>query len=210
MRGSNGEAEQTHIIPSKGFVTGDTEDLIGVNHGIINGYMEIEVTEGNGVIGFSRIEFPGVRTALGMNAVQITASKKFYSAQLAHGMNIVTNLRLVNTSSSTRSVTLSAIGDDGTPVADSVSVEIPSSQIYSADLGTLFGLESEGVITTGSLVVDADGNGIIGDIIFAEGDTLEYAMALPLQDRLFTGGCVQSHLQPAYGVHRLCFLQSRR
>ena len=185
LRGSNGEAEQSHIIPSKGFVTGDTEDLIGLNHGIINGYMEIEVTEGNGVIGFSRIEFPGVRTALGMNAVQTTASKKFYSAQLAHGMNIVTNLRLVNTSSSTRSVTLSAIGDDGTPVADPVQVQIPSKQIYSADLGTLFGLENEGVITTGSLVVDADGNGIIGDIIFADGDTLEYATSLPLQDRLF-------------------------
>ena len=174
LMGSNGEAESSHTIASHGFISGDTEDLIGLNHGIVNGYMEIEVTEGNGVIGFSRVEFPGVRTALGMNAVQTTASKRFYSAQLAHGMNIVTNLRLVNTSSSTRNVTLSAIGDSGTPVADSVTVEIQSNQIYSADLGTLFGLESEGTITTGSLVVDADGNGIVGDIIFAEGDTLEY------------------------------------
>ena len=185
LRGSNGTAEQTYIIPTKGFVTGDAEDLIGVNHGIDKGYMEVEVIEGNGVIGFSRIEFPGVRTALGMNAVQTTASRKFYSAQLAHGMNIVTNLRLANTSSSTRSVTLSLIGDDGTPVAEGVNIEITGKQIYSADLGTLFGLPSEGVITTGSLVVDADGNGIIGDIIFAEGDTLGYALALPLQDRLF-------------------------
>ena len=185
LKGSNGEAESTFAIPSRGFISGDSEDLIGLNHGIINGYMEVEVTEGNGVMGFSRIEFPGVRTALGMNAVQTTASKTFYSAQLAHGMNIVTNLRLVNTSSSTRNVTLSAIGDDGTPVADPVTVAIPSKQIYSADLGTLFGLESEGVITTGSLVVDSDGNGIIGDIIFADGDTLKYAMSLPLQDRLF-------------------------
>ena len=187
LRGSNGEAESTHTIVSHGFISGDTEDLIGAGHGIVNGYLEIETTTANsGIIGFSRIEFPGARTALGMNAVQTTASRTFYSAQLAHGMNIVTNLRLVNTSSATRQVTLSAIGDNGTPVADAVTVEIPSSQIYSADLGTLFGLESEGVITTGSLVVDADGNGIIGDIIFADGDTLEYAMSLPLQDRLFT------------------------
>jgi len=186
LRGSNGKAENTYAIPSRGFISGDAKDLIGVGHGIVNGFIEIEVTEGLGVTGFSRIEFPGVSTALGMNAVQTTASRKFYSAQLAHGMNIVTNLRLVNTSAKTRNVTLSAIGDSGSRLADPITVEIPGKQIYSADLGTIFGLEGDGAVTTGSLVVEADGNGIIGDIIFAEGDTLEYAMSLPLQERLFT------------------------
>jgi hypothetical protein len=187
LRGSNGTAEHTYTIPSRGFISGDTEDLIGAGHEIVNGYLEIEVTEGLGVIGFSRIEFPGVGTALGMNAVQTTASRKFYSAQLAHGMNIVTNLRLVNTSEKNRKVTLSAIGDSGNTLAGPVAVDIPGTGIYSADLGTLFGLTwEEGEVSTGSLVVEADGNGIIGDIIFADGDTLEYAMSLPLQDRLFT------------------------
>ena len=41
------------------------------------------------------------------------------------------------------------------------------------------------MITTGTLVVDTDGGGVIGDITLAEGDTMEYAMSLPLQDRLF-------------------------
>jgi hypothetical protein len=91
----------------------------------------------------------------------------------------------VNIASTARNVILTAIGDNGSPLADPVQVSIPARSIYSADLGTLFGLEGEGVVTTGSLVVEADGNGIIGDIIFAEGDTLEYAMSLPLQDRLF-------------------------
>jgi len=75
LRGSNGAVEQSRIIPSRGFISGDTEDLVGPGHGIVNGYLEIEVTEGDGVIGFSRIEFPGARTALGMNAVQATASR---------------------------------------------------------------------------------------------------------------------------------------
>ena len=164
---------------------GDYGVLTYPNSGIINAYMDIEVTDGPGVIGFSRIEFPGIRTALGMNAVEQTPAFKLYSAQLAHGSNIVTNLRLVNTGEERRKVILSAVGDDGTLVADAVQVDILGHQIYSADLGTIFGLESEGMITTGSLVVESDGHGIIGDIIFARGDTLEYAMALPLQDRLF-------------------------
>ena len=40
-------------------------------------------------------------------------------------------------------------------------------------------------VTTGSLVVETSGSGLTGDIIFADGDTLEYAMSLPLQDKLF-------------------------
>ena len=64
-------------------------------------------------------------------------------------------------------------------------MEIPARNTYNADLGTLFGLEGEGMIFTGSLVVETDGSGVIGDIIFADGDTLEYAMALPLQESLF-------------------------
>lgn len=185
LRGVNKNYKVFHTIPSKGFITGNADDLIFPGHGVYNGFMEIEVTEGAGVVGFSRIEFPGVRTALGMNAVEASSAKKMYSAQLAHGSNIVTNLRLVNTSNDGHNVTLTAIGDNGTPLADPVYVQIPAFRIYSADLGALFGLEGEGVVTTGSLVVETSGSGLVGDIIFAEGDTLEYAMSLQLQDRLF-------------------------
>ncbi len=185
LQGSNGYSTRTHTIPSRGFISGDYGELLYPNQGIYNAFLEIEVTEGPGVVGFSRIEFPGVRTALGMNAAEYSVAQKMYSAQLAHGLNIVTNLRLVNTSDETRLITLTAIGDDGSPLANSVLTGIPSRSIYSADLGTLFGLEGEGVVTTGSLVVESDGRGVIGDIIFAEGDTMEYAMSLPLQSELF-------------------------
>ncbi|MCK5794841.1 MAG: fibronectin type III domain-containing protein, partial [Anaerolineales bacterium] len=184
LKGYNGKSSKTHTIPSMGFLTGDSEYLTNPGHGLYNAYMEIEVTEGAGVVGFSRIEFPDIRTALGMNAVEPSSAKKFYSAQLAHGMNIVTHLKLVNTSDSNRTVTLTAIGDDGTPLADPVQVYMSGSRTYSTNLGTLFGLDGPG-IDTGSLVVETDGSGIIGDIVFANGDTLEYAMSLSLQDKLF-------------------------
>lgn len=186
LRGSDETAESSHSIPPRGFISGNADYLAGTGHGISNGYLEVEVTTGQGIIGFARIDFPGIKTALGINAAQAAGSRKLYSAQLAHGMNIVTNLRLVNTSSSARKVTLTAIGDDGTGLADPVALRIPANGTYNAGLGALFGLEEEGSVTTGSLVVEADGHGIIGDIIFADGKNLEYAMSLPLQEKLFT------------------------
>ena len=177
------DAEKSHVIPARGFIQGSAEELVTPDHGFLDAYLEVEVTNGPGVVGFSRIEFPGVRTALGMNAVGLSSAKKMYSAQLAHGLNIVTSLRLINPVGLTRNVTLTAIGDDGQPLADPVVVEMPGI-LYTADLGRLFGLEDEG-ITTGSLVVESDGCGVFGDIIFADGNTMEYAMSLPLQDELF-------------------------
>ncbi len=184
LKAFDGSSQAQHTIPSMGFLAGNADYLTDYTEFFTNAYIDVEVTDGPGVVGFSRIEFPGVRTALGMNAVKQSTATKMYSAQLAHGSNIVTNLRLVNTQTFSRRVTLTAIGDNGDHIADAVQVDIPGLQIYSADLGTIFGLDDQGV-TTGSLVVESDGPGIIGDIIFAEGDTLEYAMSLPLQDQLF-------------------------
>ncbi len=183
LKCSEGESEKSHTIPARGFLQGSAGELANPDHGFYDAYLEVEVTDGPGVVGFSRIEFPGVRTALGMNGVELSSAKTMYSAQLAHGLNIVTSLRLINTAGLTRNVTLTAIGDDGLPLADPVQVEMPGI-LYTADLGSLFGLEDEG-ITTGSLVVESDGCGVFGDIIFADGNTMEYAMSLPLQDELF-------------------------
>ena len=185
LKATSGASTEIHTIPPGGFVAGDVQDLSRASGEIADAYLDIEVTDGPGVVGFSRIEFPGVRTALGMNAVPQSTVLKMYSAQLAHGMNIVTHLRLVNTASAARNVTLTAVGDDGSLLAEAVDVYVAAWSVYDADLGTLFDLPGEGVITTGSLVVETDGSGVIGDIIFADGDTLGYAMSLQLQERLF-------------------------
>ena len=57
IKGSNGESAKSHTIPARGFIKGDAEDLTNPDHGIVDGYLEIEVTDGPGVVGFSRIEF---------------------------------------------------------------------------------------------------------------------------------------------------------
>ena len=185
MKGSSREFGKSYIIPPKGFVKGTSRELIPNYYEVTDGYMEVEVTDGPGVIGFSRVEFPGVLTALGFNAVEVPLSEKMYSAQLAHGANIVTNLQLVNTNAGLRNVKLTPIADDGSLLAPSVWVTILGNKTYNANLGELFHLAGDGVITTGSLVVESFGNGVTGDIVFAEGETMEYAMSLPLQSELF-------------------------
>ncbi|MFH1964934.1 MAG: fibronectin type III domain-containing protein, partial [Acidobacteriota bacterium] len=125
LRGSSRDFGQSHIIPPRGFVTGNAKELVPLYYDVTNGYMEIEVTDGPGVIGYSRVEFPGVRTALGMNAVESHQSEKMYSAQLAHGSNIVTNLQLVNTYDGLRNVKLTPIADDGSTLAAPVWIPIP-------------------------------------------------------------------------------------
>lgn len=185
MRGTDRQFGKSHTIPPRGFIKGTAKDLVPNYYDLVKGYMEIDVTDGPGVIGFSRIEFPGPRTALGLNAVEAHQAEKMYSAQLAHGANIVTNLQLVNTNTGLRNVKLTPIADDGSLLAAPVWVAIPPRKAYNADLGTLFKLNPGSGILTGSLIVESFGRGVIGDIIFAEGDTLEYAMSLPLQHELF-------------------------
>ena len=185
MRGTDRQFGKSHTIPPRGFIRGTARDLVPNYYDVVKGYMEIDVTDGPGVIGFSRIEFPGPRTALGLNAVEAHQSEKMYSAQLAHGAGIVTNLQLVNTNSGLRNVKLTAIADDGSLLAAPVWVALLPQKAYNADLGTLFKLNPGDGILTGSLVVESFGRGVIGDIIFAEGETMEYAMSLPLQHQLF-------------------------
>ncbi len=185
MRGTDRQFGKAYTIPPRGFIKGTARDLIPNFYDVVKGYIEIDVTGGPGVIGFSRIEFPGPRTALGLNAAEAHQSQKMYSAQLAHGAGIVTNLQLVNTNSGLRNVKLTPIADDGSLLAAPVWVPLLPKKAYNADLGTLFKLNPGEGILTGSLVVESFGRGVIGDIIFAQGETLEYAMAIPLQHELF-------------------------
>ena len=46
-------------IPAKGFITRTAVQLFGSGHGLENTYMSVETTDGQGIVGFSRIEIPG-------------------------------------------------------------------------------------------------------------------------------------------------------
>ncbi len=172
-------------IPGKGFITKTANELFGSGHGLENTYMSVETSDGPGIVGFSRIEIPGIRTAMGLNAVEASQERLLYSAQMASSADIVTSVKLVNTSTETRQLRLSAIAPDGSLIAPDAEIELCGQCSMEKNFRQIFSLPATGM-TVGSLAVETDGGGIIGDVIFADGDNLKYALALPLQTRLFT------------------------
>jgi hypothetical protein len=104
---------------------------------------------------------------------------------MASSADIVTSVRLVNTSSETRRLRLSAIANDGSYIAADVEAELRGGSAMEKNFSELFNLPEES-ITVGSLAVETDGGGIIGDVVFADGENLKYALAMPLQTRMFT------------------------
>ena len=124
---------------------------------------------------------------------------ELFSAQLAsQASDLFTSVNLINLSNSTRTVTLTPVGDDGNNLADPVEITMQPGGAFQGDAAEIFSSSSsastdavsgtlqgedrfEGV---GSLRVKASGAGIVGDVVFGS-PTGEYAAALRLQAELF-------------------------
>ncbi len=128
-------------------------------------------------------------TILGLNASLGTGRSESFSAQLASGQGIFTSLNLLNTSELPRQVTLSAVGDDGQLLAPPVVITLSPREVMLRDAADLFqfgaGPAGSGGVVEGSVRVQADGDGVIGDVVFGASQDLRYAAALSLQDRRF-------------------------
>ncbi len=171
----------TREIPVGSYLQGTFSELFET--GASGGYILGEVTSGGGVVGFQLIQLPDRRTIVGLNAASTVGPGRSYSAQLASQDGLFTNLNLINSSPANRRVVLGAIAADGSPIgARQVRMMAPGAQI-SVDAGTLFG---EGAEFVGSLEVNADGDGVVGDVIFGDATDFRFAAALPLQSEAFT------------------------
>ena len=147
------------------------------------GYIKVEVIQpGGGVAGFEIIEFPDSSTVLGLNAALGNTGSQVFSAQLAIQEGLFTNLNLVNTSLESRRVTLTAVDADGAILGDPVVMSLAAGAQFSQDAGVLF---DPGQDFTGSLRVDFDGPGVVGDVIFGDSANLDFAASLPLQAETF-------------------------
>ena len=151
------------------------------------------MTEGDGAIGFQRVELPEQKTLLGLNGALESEATELFSAQLAYIEALVfTNVQLVNTSTETRNLTLSAIAESGGPLADPVQLTLAPGESVSQDASELFGLVSPAgaepagpALFVGSLRVAADGPGVLGDVVFGDPAGFTNAAALPLQSKPF-------------------------
>jgi len=136
-----------------------------------------------------------------LNASPGSEASTLYSTQLASGLRenggIFSSLNLVNTTQELKAVTLRAFSDDGVELASPVFVIQPGGS-FQGPVHLLFpGIAnptSDRNLVVGSIVVEVEGGGVIGDVIFGDpGDNatgtpeiINYAAALPLQETLFT------------------------
>ena len=176
-------------IPARTMTGGQPSEVFGapVGGGVITG----EVTQGDGVVAFELIQLVNQTTILGLNAAIGNPGLVAYSAQLASQPGLFTSVNVTNRGDGPRNVTLSAIGEDGSSLADPVQQLLQPGQIFTADAADLFGgglagkAPSGPVNLVGSLVVEADGDGIVGDVIFGDATNFQYAASLPLQTQTF-------------------------
>jgi hypothetical protein len=185
------ELSTSRTIPGKGFLIESVSDLFGEGTSVSGGYVEVEVTEGDGAVGFELIQLADQDTVIGLNASSGNESSEGFSAQLASLDVLYTNVNLINTSSSPREVILTAINEDGTELTDPVTITLDPGEQFSRDAGEIFAaaaqsLAQELAFFIGSLQAEMDGPGVLGDVIFGDRLNFEYAAALPLQGTTFT------------------------
>ena len=173
-------------INPNSFLFDSASELFGAN--LSGGYIKAEVIQEpgviqeKGVVGFEIIELPDSSTVLGLNAALENSGSQVFSAQLAIQEGLFTNLNLVNTTSETRSVAFTAVDADGAILGASVGLSLAAGAQFSQDAGVLF---DPGQDFTGSLRVDFNGPGVVGDVIFGDSSNLDFAASLPLQAETF-------------------------
>ncbi|MEE2839595.1 MAG: hypothetical protein VYC91_03610 [Acidobacteriota bacterium] len=186
----------SQTLPRRGRLFQSLGTLFEISSPIADGFVRVDV-EGPGAVGFALIEVQD--TLLGFNASFGNEGNVLYSAQMASGgvmgNRVFTSLKVVNTSDDPRVVTITAYLDDGSPLNTVFPFTLGSGSTRQQPVGELFGTGSpiSSNLRTGSIRVDADGSGVIGDVIFGDpGDPdmgipneVDFAAGLPLQTTLF-------------------------
>ncbi len=179
---------RTVEIPGKGVLAGTLSEIFEDDLQVVGAYVQARVTAGRGAVGTQAIRVDGGATFLGLNASPGSGVSRSFSAQMASTPSVFTNLKLVNVGEAARDVTLTAVSENGSNLAEPVQIRLNPGQDMEADVNALFtfataqgsgpGFEAS---VEGSLRIEADGDGIIGDVIFGDPGNLNYAAALPLQ-----------------------------
>jgi hypothetical protein len=150
----------------------------------------VMLTSDVGVVGYQSVQSSSAVFALpGQSA---STMMRVYSAQFVSGPagtnRYFTHLNLVNTSSQNLGLEIILVGNDGQMVAGiSNPVNTTVGPLCQLNLSgnALFGLADPTIaasLTEGSLVITADGPGIIGDVLFGDPLGQRFLASLPLND----------------------------
>jgi len=156
----------------------------------------IRATSDTNIAGVELVEMAG--TVYMVSGQQPSPATTLYAAHFASGglggIQYFTDVNLINTSSSSRTVSVSLLGNDGIPVAGPGLVNpFRASLAAGAQLrirgDRLFGLPdpaASSIFYEGSLVVTASGGGLAGDITFGDAVNQRFAASLPLDGTLLS------------------------
>ena len=202
---SEAALQRTVEIPGKGFLFGSLPEILGQALSVSGGYVELVVKQGQGVVAFELVRLDDQDTVLGLNASFASSGPELFSAQLASGPEVFTNVKFVNTSGEDRELTITPVAEDGTTLAAPFTLNLGPGQSFEQDVAGLFGFgetdgalastgtrsspagrRNQGTTVVGSMRVQVNGGGMVGDVIFGDPVDLEYAAALPLQKTPFT------------------------
>lgn len=186
-----GSQEVVHLaqIPPRGYLRRSAGDIFA--QALSGGWIEVETISGPGLIGFAVITPSEEATVLGLNAAVPDEATEAFSAQLASGPDIFTNVSLVNTASEVLDVELRAISADGSDLGSPLALSLAPDESVAIDAVDIFSTTASVSVNgatnvAGSLQVTTDTPGLIGDVVFGAPDRLSFAAALPLQTQAFT------------------------
>lgn len=172
-------------LGAKGKFKTDIESMFFHYTQYVSAHLKVEVTSPRGgIFGFETIRLNDPETIVAFNALEPDETGRLYSAQLASGERVFTSLKLVNTSERPIGILLSAVADNGALFGAPVSFVLAADDSFERDVADIFNFPPDR-LTVGSLKVEADGPGLVGDVVFGAPDDLEYAAALPLDNRPF-------------------------
>ena len=181
----------TRQLPPRGVLFDSVASLFGLQLPVSDGSVVVEVVSGPGAVGFELIELSD--TVLGLNASVNADAERLYSAQLANGRDLnsgttfFTSLKLLNISDQPRTATVIAYREDGVAVGIAGPLTLAPRQAFQRDANQIFPLgPSVGSLTVGSIEVQVDGPGILGDVVFGDPKRINFAAAIPLQQALYT------------------------
>lgn len=181
-------AESERILSGKGFLLGSISEIFGIES-VERGYVKVEVSAGEGVVGFQWISVRAGESLLGLNAATPALAFRTFSAQLASGPTVITSIKVINPAAEPRRVYIRVISPDLKEPSPYTVINVPPFGIIEDDVRSFFSFPER--LVTGTLIVE-DGLGLISDVIFREPGG-EWAAGLPLQTRTFTEA-VFSHI----------------
>lgn len=175
-------SEQSRTLPPGGSLFESVTSLFGKRLPPAAAYVTVAVVEGDGVVGSEVIRWNTHKPLLELNASYGNAFNTAFSGMVILTGDLSSNLKLVNAAGSTRSLRLALSDQEGVAAAPPVRLSLAAGASLEKEVDQIFTLFPAQSFV-GSLRVEADGPGVIGDVILSNTDDFYWGMASPLQTR---------------------------